>query len=404
MAKQLNKIEKLISEHCPDGVEFRKLEEIFDIKNGYTPSKSKSEFWNNGTIPWFRMEDIRKNGRILNDSIQHITQKAVKNGKLFPADSIIIATTATIGEHALITVDSLANQQFSVLSKKENCSVEIDMKYMFYYGYVLCDWCRENTNFSGFASVRMEKFKKYKIPIPPLDIQKEIVKILDNFTELEAELESELESRKKQYEYYRSEILTFEDDVEFRELGEVCEVISGQSPKGEYYNENQKGLPFYQGKTEFQDIYIGKPKKWTTQVTKIALKDDILISVRAPVGPINLATQKICIGRGLASIRGSEKEINQKYLFYSLRDKEVCIKGNSGSIFSSINKKDIQKIKIPIPPLAEQKRIVSVLDKFDALVNDISIGLPAELDARRKQYEYYRNQLLTFKEEEYVSQ
>jgi type I restriction enzyme S subunit len=90
---------------------------------------------------------------------------------------------------------------------------------------------------------------------------------------------------------------------DIKKLGEVCEVIAGQSPEGRYYNNKEEGLPFYQGKKEFTKKYIGKPKKWTTKVTKEALKDDILISVRAPVGPINYSTQKICIGRGLAAIR-----------------------------------------------------------------------------------------------------
>lgn len=89
------------------------MSEIFEMKNGYTPSKAVTEYWENGIIPWFRMEDIRKNGRILSDSILHITPQAVKGGKLFHANSIILATTATIGEHALIIADSLANQQFT---------------------------------------------------------------------------------------------------------------------------------------------------------------------------------------------------------------------------------------------------------------------------------------------------
>ena len=189
------------------------LGELFDIKNGYTPSKSKPEFWINGTIPWFRMEDIRKNGRVLGNSIQHITPEAVKNGKLFSANSIIIATSATIGEHALVTVDSLANQRFTFLSKKVNRSVEIDMKFTFYYGYLLGEWCRNNTNAASFASVDMEKFKKFKMPIPPLAEQKRIVSILDKFDALVSDisigLPAELVARRKQYEYYRNKLLTF---------------------------------------------------------------------------------------------------------------------------------------------------------------------------------------------------
>ncbi len=153
------------------------------------------------------------------------------------------------------------------------------------------------------------------------------------------------------------------------ELGDVCEIISGQSPAGKYYNTNQQGLPFYQGKTEFQNMYIGEPKKWTTSPTKIAIKNDILMSVRAPVGPVNFATQKICIGRGLASIRGNNEKIDQKYLFYILRNKEADIIGNAGAAFASINRKDIQEIKIPLPPLEVQKQIVAEIEQYQKVID-----------------------------------
>ncbi|PUD53175.1 restriction endonuclease subunit S [Helicobacter pylori] len=209
----MHKIERLLHTLAPKGVEFKTLEEVFEIKNGYTPSKNNPEFWKNGTIPWFRMEDIRENGRILKDSIQHITPKALKGKKLFPKNSIIISTTATIGEHALLIVDSLANQQFTFLSKKANCDLALDMKFFFYQCFLLGEWCKNNTNVSGFASVDMTAFKKYKFPIPPLEIQQEIVKILDQFsaltTDLLAGIPAEIKARKKQYEYYREKLLTF---------------------------------------------------------------------------------------------------------------------------------------------------------------------------------------------------
>ncbi|GAA8521555.1 restriction endonuclease subunit S [Helicobacter pylori] len=207
------RLQTLLQTLAPKGVEFKTLEEVFEIKNGYTPSKNNPEFWEKGTIPWFRMEDIRENGRILKDSIQHITPKALKGKKLFPKNSIIISTTATIGEHALLIVDSLANQQFTFLSKKANCGIALDMKFFFYQCFLLGEWCKKNTNVSGFASVDMTAFKKYKFPIPPLEIQQEIVKILDQFlaltTDLLAGIPAEIEARKKQYEYYREKLLAF---------------------------------------------------------------------------------------------------------------------------------------------------------------------------------------------------
>ncbi len=153
---------------------------------------------------------------------------------------------------------------------------------------------------------------------------------------------------------------------EMVELGEVCEVIAGQSPEGHFYNESGEGMPFYQGKTEFTDKYIGSPKKWTTKVTKIAEENDILMSVRAPVGPVNIATQKICIGRGIASIR--PKKANGEYVFGLLRAMQNLIKGNSGATFDSINKTDIEKLKIPLPPLEIQEQIVSELDGYSSII------------------------------------
>ncbi len=216
------RLQTLLQTLAPKGVEFKTLEEVFEIKNGYTPSKNNPEFWEKGTIPWFRMEDIRENGRILKDSIQHITPKALKGKKLFPKNSIIISTTATIGEHALLIVDSLANQRFTFLSKKANCNLALDMKFFFYQCFLLGEWCKKNTNVSGFASVDMTAFKKYKFPIPPLEIQQEIVKILDQFstltTDLLAGIPAEIEARKKQYEYYREKLLTFKPLISHKEV------------------------------------------------------------------------------------------------------------------------------------------------------------------------------------------
>ncbi|GJL66079.1 MAG: putative type I site-specific deoxyribonuclease [Nitrospirales bacterium] len=146
------------------------------------------------------------------------------------------------------------------------------------------------------------------------------------------------------------------------QIGKLCDVIAGQSPAGKYYNQNAEGLPFYQGKKNFGDQYLGKPSKWTTQTTKEAFAGDILMSVRAPVGPVNFSTDHICIGRGLAAIRTNEK-LNKNFLFYYLRLIEKDIAGNEGAVFPSINKSQIEALPIPLPPLEEQKRIVAILDE-----------------------------------------
>ena len=194
-------------------VKWMKMSDVFEIRNGYTPSKAKPEFWESGTIPWFRMEDIRQNGRILSDSILHITSEGVKGKGLFKANSFILATTATIGEHALIIADSLANQRFTNLKICKSLENELTIKYVFYYLFVVDEWCKANTNVSGFASVDMAKFKNLLFPIPPLSEQERIVSILDRFealtTDLTSGLPAEIKARQQQYEYYRDQLLTF---------------------------------------------------------------------------------------------------------------------------------------------------------------------------------------------------
>ena len=196
-------------------IQWKTMEEVFEMRNGYTPSKNESSFWEDGTIPWFRMEDIRENGRILSDSIQHITPAAVKGKGLFEANSFILATTATIGEHALIIADSLANQQFTNLKVRKSLSNLLETKFIFYYMFVVDEFCKNNTNVSGFASVDMGKLKRMPFPIPPMELQEKIVAILDRFetlvNDLSKGLPAEIAAVKAQYEYYRNKLLTFKD-------------------------------------------------------------------------------------------------------------------------------------------------------------------------------------------------
>ncbi|WP_100966635.1 restriction endonuclease subunit S [Helicobacter pylori] len=408
----MHKIERLLQTLAPKGVEFKTLEEVFEIKNGYTPSKKNPEFWEKGTIPWFRMEDIRENGRILKDSIQHITPKALKGKKLFPKNSIIISTTATIGEHALLIVDSLANQRFTFLSKKANCNLALDMKFFFYQCFLLGEWCKNNTNVSGFASVDMTAFKKYKFPIPPLEIQQEIVKILDAFTELN----TELNARKKQYQYYQNMLLDFDGihsshkdakmsaktypkrlktllqtlapkGVEFRKLGEVCEIIRGKRVTKKEILDKGK-YPVVSGGIGFMG-YLNEYNREENTIT---------IAQYGTAGFVNWQNQKFWANDVCFSVIPKETLIN-RYLYYVLTNMQNYLYSisNRSAIPYSISSNNIMQITIPIPPLEIQQEIVKILDQFSALTTDLLAGIPAEIKARKKQYEYYREKLLTFK-------
>lgn len=177
-----------------------RLKELFELRNGYTPSKAVAEFWDGGTIPWFRMEDIRTNGRILSDSIQHITPEAVKTAGLFDANSFIMATTATIGEHAWLIADSLANQQFTNLKVRKSLIKRVALKYIFYLLFPIGESCKKNCRITTFPAVDMNEFKNYSFSLPPLAEQEAIAAYLDKECE---KIGREIELLERKADSYR---------------------------------------------------------------------------------------------------------------------------------------------------------------------------------------------------------
>ncbi len=352
-----------------------KLGEVCEILNGSTPLKSKKEFWSEGTIPWFTIEDIREQGRIITYTKQKINAKALNetNVKLLPKNTVLICCTASVGEYALAKIEVTTNQQFNGLVIKDSYKEKIIPEFLFNISVKFKQELYRLAGETAFKFVSVKNVSSILIPLPPLEVQREIVAEIEGYQKLidgcrqvvdawKPDIQGYLDEELKQYlAEYPEQSEELKDGWKMVKLGEVCEVISGQSPESEYYNDRGEGTPFYQGKTEFTDKYIGAPTTWTTKETKIAEKDDILMSVRAPVGPVNIATQRICIGRGLAAIRVTKK-ILMPYLFFLLKIKEKDIKGNGGAVFDSISRKDIESIPIPLPPLSVQERIVAKIE------------------------------------------
>ena len=375
--------------------------EVFDLKNGYTPSKSVKEYWENGSIPWFRMEDIRENGRILDSALQQISESAIKGGKLFPANSIIMATSATIGEHALITVPFLANQRFTNLSLKPEFTDKFNIYFLYYYCFNLSDWCKKNTTTSSFASVDMNGFKRFPIPIPPLETQQKIVKILDKFTELEATLEAELALRKRQYRYYRDFLLDFDNqigggivngykgrlkDVVWKTLGEVVPISRGKRLVRSQLQDNGQ-YPVYQNSLQPLGFYDNQNcRAYMT-----------FVIAAGAAGEIGFSDIEFWAADDCYYFDCPKEILHDKFLYYFLLSErhQLTSQIRKASV-PRLGRVSIEKIKIPIPPLPEQEKIVAILDKFDTLTHSISEGLPREIALRRKQYEYYREQLLAF--------
>jgi type I restriction enzyme S subunit len=285
----------------------------------------------------------------------------------------------------------------------------INVKFMLYcLKGSLKEYILKNVNEGSVPYITLPMLQNFQIPIPPLPIQQEIVSILDKFTQLEAELEAELEARRAQYEYYRNELLNFEGkEVEWKTMGEVGQFVRGRRfVKDDIIAEGIPCIHYGEMYTHYK-IWAKKAKSFLDPALAAKLRvahpgDVIIVSAGETIEDI---------GNGVAWLGDSDivihdacftysHSLNPIYVSYYLQTnlfRSQIKKYISSGKISSINAPGLSKARIPIPSLAEQERIVGILDKFDSLVNDISVGLPAEIQARRKQYEYYRGKLLDFK-------
>ena len=390
-------------------MEWKELKEVFDTRNGYTPSTSNETFWEGGTIPWFKMEDIRDKGSILNDSYLHITDKAIKGKGLFKANSLLLATSATIGEHALIEVEHLCNQRFTNFYPKKGYENRINMRYAYYYMYIIDEWCKQHVNQGGFASVDMGGLYKLPFPIPSLPEQQRIVEQLDTFTSSIENLKEQIAQRRKQYEYYRDQLLSFED-------GEIIEKLSfGKDfmlkarigwqglTKKEYRESGDykliTGTDFTKyNRIDFDNcVFVDKERYDQDPYIQIQ-EDDVLITKDGTLGKIAYVDKldmPATLNGGVFVVRDNSGRVLQKFLMYYLTSFYFVNWMNHNHTQGSIQHLTqalLSKFSIPVISKEKQKSIICKLDAFtDAIRN-----LEQQLAQREKQYEFYRNKLLTF--------
>ena len=372
-------------------VEWKKLGEVCTkVCSGGTPSTSNPEYYK-GNIPWLRTQDV--DWKDVYDTDIKITEEAIKNSSAqwIPANCVIVAMYGATAAKACINRIPLTTNQAC-------CNLQVD-ENIAHYKYVYHWICREYERLRALgegsqSNLSGKKIKDYKIPIPPLSVQSRIVEILDKFTAMEAELQAELELRKKQYAYYREQLLNFsytppsEFNVVYKKLGEVAEIGTGHSNRKDEVTDG--AYPFY---VRSKNIL----RSSTYQFDETA----IVIPGEGGIGDIfHYVVGKYALHQRAYRIRlQSEEQVLSKFLYYYMTSafKGFIVSKSVGATATSIRKPMIEEFPIPIPPLSEQARIVEILDKFDTLTNSISEGLPLEIKLRRQQYEYYREQLLDFR-------
>ena len=339
-------------------------DDLFAIVSGGTPDTKCSEYWE-GNINWITLIDLPQENLVtkINSTQRKITNLGLEksSAKLLPIDTVIVSSRATIGRVAVNEIELATNQGFKNIVVKDRSKIN-PMFLALMMTYMGKEMSMLGTG-GTYKEISKANFSTLEILLPPLEVQQEIVDEIESYQKI-------IDGARQVVENYKP-IIKIDPDWPLVPLGEVCDVVSGQSPKSQYYNQNGTGTPFYQGKKEFSDKFIGSPVKWTTSETKIAHENDVLMSVRAPVGPVNIATQRTCIGRGLAAIRPYDERINHLYLFYYLRMNEDQIIGNTGSTFASINNKDIGQLRIPLPPIKLQNEIVIDLELEYELIKNL---------------------------------
>ncbi|WP_297450835.1 restriction endonuclease subunit S [uncultured Corynebacterium sp.] len=403
----MNQIEKLIEELCPNGVEYKPLGEVGTFSRG--GGLQKKDFTESGVGCIHYGQIYTHYGIWATETKSFVSDDfAAKKRKMLPGD-VFIATTSENDEDLGKATAWLGTEEIVISGDGYVFRHSMNPKFVSYFfnsslfHRSIERWIT-GTKVRRISSAAMSKVMA---PCPPLEIQQEIVKILDTFQSLEAELEAELEVRKKQYEFYRDQLLTFteSESVRWATLGEVSQrVSSGATPA-----KSNRG--FYQGgkipwlrtqEVVFNEIYSTNEfitEQAVAQTGAHWIPENCLIVAisgasagRCAVNKIPLTTNQHC-----CNIELDETAVNFKFAFYWTAAHYEELKALGRGARSDLNSKIIKNFPIPIPPLEEQQRIVNILDKFDALVNDLASGLPAEIKARRKQYEYYRDQLLKFK-------
>ena len=355
----MSKINDLIKKLCPNGVEYKKLKEISVMQRGQSITIKDLE---EGDIP------VIAGGQ----TPSFYNNKYNRDGETITVSS----SGAYAGFLNYWNVPILCTDSFTIKSKNVN------MRFLYHYLKMNQNEIYNKKKGAGIPHVHISDIENFRMPVPPMEIQEEIIRILDKFGELEVELEAELEARKSQYEFWRGKLLN-NKKYESVKINDIAYNVSS----GKCNSRNEDGFYPVYGSTGI----IAKTDEYLYETEKI-----LIARVGANAGYVHIANGKYNVTDNTL-ILDLKDNVDLRFMYYYLQNYNLnkLAKGGGQPLITGGQIKDLD---ICLPPIQEQKRISNILDKFDKLINDISEGIPSEIEFRRKQYEYYRNMLLSFEE------
>ena len=389
----MSRLAELIEELCPDGVEYKSIGSFAQCVAGATPNSKDPSLWD-GNIPWMSSGEVNK--RIIRSTDRCITQRGFDScsTKMIPAGAVVVALAGqgkTRGTVARTRIELCTNQSLCAIISDAN----VDSDFLFHYLVSQYNNLRAVSSGDGTrGGLNLKMIREYRVPVPPLEVQREIARILDQFTTLEAELEAELEARRTQYEHYRNHLLSYESlaargPVEMVKLGELAHIATGGRNTSDAVENGT--YPFY--------VRSQVP----LSLNEYDFDESAVLTAGDGVGVgkvFHHVEGKYALHQRAYRLVPNLELLSSRYLYHVMvsqfgRYLESTVFHSS---VTSVRKPMLERFPVAVPPMEEQDRVADVLDRFNALVNDITSGLPAEIAARRAQYEHYRDRLLSFPE------
>ena len=391
----MSRLDELIAELCPDGVEYKKIGECCSLVKGNTPIQKATP----GEYPLVVTTSERKTCSTFQ----------------FDQPSVCIPLVSSRG-HGVASLNEIYYQDGKFAVGNILCCVtpidqkQLSARFLYVFLNYAKDWLLVPKMQGGAnVSLSVDSISRTRIPVPPLPVQQEIVRILDHFTELQKQLDAELTARKKQYEYYRESLMSF-DNVPYVGLDTLFPNIRNGfvGTVTKFFTDKENGIRYLEGTNIHNGIISDNEELYVTRefhqknIRNELKEDDILMVQSGHIGECAIVGKKYmgsnCHALIIMSNGGNCLSKFYVHYFHTIEGmrhlKPAITDGNLKHVLAG----KMSFVKVPFPPVEEQKRIVDILDRFDSLCNDLTSGLPAEIAARQKQYEYYRDKLLTFKE------